>query len=334
MAANLEKRGGKWHYRAVIGGKLYRRTTGFRVGTKHDLDAARRRASEIENDIRAGKFGWTKRDVPTFGAWRGKFLTAYYPDHYQERHLTQPAADRWGTRQLDQITTSDLHQHFREREAEGYANATLERERVVLNRLFAAAVRDKLIEDNPMTGIRQFRITARQRVLLQHQEVQIRALLPAHWDRYLTVALGTGLRAAEQRGARPMDLRHGGTWLYVRPECNKTRKSREVPLTPDVIKALRDQEASREGDETTSYWPYGESAFAHALQRACEKLNIEPALSPHDLRRTFGTRCAQRKVYPKHLQLIMGHADIGMTMKFYVALEQSDVRNALLEAVV
>lgn len=325
MPANLERRNKTWHFRAVIGGKLIRRTTGFT-----DLARARRRAAELENDVRAGRLGWLKPDVPTFGVWAEKFLAAYYPDKYTEKWALSRAIERWSPRPLNLITPSEVQEYFRAREAEKASRASMERERLILKRLFRAAIADKTIEDNPCADVRGFRSAARTRILSRDHEVQIRKCLPPVWDRYLTVALGTGLRAGEQRMARPMDLRHDGTWLRVRPESNKTRKGREVPLTPAVITALTEQAASREGDETTPYWPIGNSAAYQCLTRVCRELKL-PALSPHDLRRTFGTRCAEAKVYMKHLQLIMGHVDISTTAKYYMALEQKSLRDALLE---
>jgi integrase len=328
MPANLEKRNAVWHFRCVVGGKLYRRTTGFT-----DLQRAKRRATELENDIRAGKLGWTPADIPTFKAWDQRFRRAFYPDKYTEEHLLKPAVERWATRPLNTISASDVQQFFRDMEADQFAGATLERTRVLLKRLFKAAIADKLIETNPLADIRVFKSAVRDRVLSPEQERRMRLVLSSLWNRYLTVALGTGLRAGEQRGVRPMDLRHDGTWLWVRPETTKTRKGREVPLTADVIAALKAQQESREGDDSTPYWTGGESSAARAFERACKTLKIAPAFTPHDFRRTFGTRCAEKGMGMKHLQMILGHSDIQTTAKFYIRLEQVSVRNALLQAV-
>lgn len=325
---NLERRGDVYHFRSVIGGKLYRRTTGF-----SDAQRAKRRAREIENEIRSGKLGWLKADVPTFKAYQVTFLAAHYPGKYTEAHLLKAAVEKWGARSLNAITTSDAQQLFRDMEADQFAGATKERTRVVLKRLFRAAISDKLIDTNPLDSISVFKSAARNRVVSPEQETLLRSVLKPVWDRYLTVAIGTGLRAGELRAVRPMDLRHNGTWLWVPPESNKTRTGREVPLTPAVIAALETQQASRKGDETVPYWTYGASAAAHALERACEAVNIDPAFSPHDLRRSFATRCALSGMAMKHLQLILGHSDINVTAKHYLHLEKKSTRAALLETI-
>jgi integrase len=50
--------------------------------------------------------------------------------------------------------------------------------------------------------------------------------------------------------------------------------------------------------------------------------------SAHDLRRVFGTRWAPR-VKPATLQLLMRHADISTTLKYYVAQDAADVADEL-----
>lgn len=326
LPTNLERRGDKFYFRAVIGGKLYRRTTGFR-----DLQRAKRRASEIEGDIRAGKLGWERKDVPTFGMWMARFLKAFYPGKPTEEWAVSHALTAWATRPLNLITPTDVQEFFRGREAQGAANGSMARERVVLKRAFKAAIADKIIDTNPFNGMRALKCNAKTRVLSSAEEVQLRAAMSPMFDRYLTVALGTGLRSGEQRHLRPMDLRQDGTWVWVRPESNKLHKAREVPLSAAVQQALAEQAASRPGDSTTEYWPIREGAAHDYLVYLCRRLKM-PRVTPHDFRRTFATRAAEKGMWPKHLQMILGHENITMTMRFYVALEQASLRDALIKA--
>ena len=50
--------------------------------------------------------------------------------------------------------------------------------------------------------------------------------------------------------------------------------------------------------------------------------------SAHDLRRSYATRWAPR-VKPATLQLLMRHADISTTLKYYVAQDAADVSDEL-----
>jgi integrase len=244
--------------------------------------------------------------------------------------LMRRPIERWGTRRLDTLQPSDVETFFREREREGAKQGTLERERVLLKQCFNAAIADKLLETNPLRNIRVFKTSPKTRVMTADEESLIRTCLPGkHWDRYLTIALGTGLRAMELHALRPCDLRQDGTWIEVRGDCNKTGKSRMVPLRPEVKNALVEQAASRNGDDATPYFAeYHIATPKTMLARICRELKI-PRISIHDLRRTFATRCAQGGMYPKHLQLILGHSKIETTMRFYVHLEQVTVLEAI-----
>src|SRR3990167_913509 len=127
MPENLERRGDVWYLRVVIDGQLYRRSTKFR-----DLARAKRRASEIEGDLRAGRLGWSKPPAPLFDTWVQRFLARYHEGRDTEARLLRRVRDRWGTRVLDTITPSECVAYLREREKDGAKLGTLERERVLL----------------------------------------------------------------------------------------------------------------------------------------------------------------------------------------------------------
>jgi integrase len=292
------------------------------------LKLAQRRASEIENEIRSGILGWAKPEVPLFHVWAEHFLTAYHPGRRTERLLMNRLMQRWADRPLNTIFESDIRAYLNARRAEGAKPGTLERERVLLAGCFRAAVRDKKIGENPMGEIGGIRTKPRTNVLSREHETLLRGILSPQWNRFLTVALGTGLRRGELMTLRPMDLRENRTFLWIRPESNKNRKERLVPLRAEVLKALDEQEAARPGDEMTPYFPCQVNTPTVILARSCKRLAI-PRVTPHALRRTFGTRCAQATMYPKHLQQIMGHASIEITMRFYVHLEQRSLADAL-----
>lgn len=341
MPANVEVRGDTYYYRGKIAGKVHRVSTGYKIGSRRALELATRRAREIETEIRAGADGYVKKEIPTFKTWAAQFLAAYYPgkdDIYNtEALLMRRPAVRWAERRLDAITRTDVELYFRERQAIGAKGGTLERERVLMKRCFTAAVDDGLITVNPLKGLRAFKTEARTRVMTLDEETKLRAALIEaglqHWDRFIVAAVNTGLRMGELMGACPADLRENGTWLWVRPELNKTRTGRMVPLREEARKALAEQAAARGIEEHPDrlYWGCHKKSFQKTLKRHCVKLKFDSPISIHDLRRTFATRCAAAKMYPRHLQLILGHKDISTTMRFYVHEEQRSLYDAITE---
>ena len=77
---------------------------------------------------------------------------------------------------------------------------------------------------------------------------------------------------------------------------------------------------------------YTESTINSAIKRIAFKLNIyvyvdtdnksKTQVHTHMLRGTFATRCAEAKMPPIVLQEILGHADIQITNKYYIDVDQ------------
>lgn len=328
MSQNLELRGGKYYLRVMIGGVRYRRPTGF-----SDPKLAKRRAVEMENEIRSGRLGWIKPAIPRFDDWVAKYIAAYYepPAHPHQKRLLHRVVNAHGTRMLDMITRSDIETYFRDREMTA-AKGTLELERVTLKSVFRAAIEDRLIAENPMAHMRGYDVPPRTRVMTRDEEAIIRLLLAPTWLRFMTIVLATGLRKNELMMARPCDLRSEGLALWVRPESNKRRKGRVVPLRREAVEAFQEQRAAhKDPDLQRCYFRVGWNSMYNALRRACKKSHIEPSISVHDLRRTFGTRCAEAGMHPPHLKDIMGHKSINVTLTHYVHLSAVSIRDALLK---
>jgi site-specific recombinase XerD len=63
-----------------------------------------------------------------------------------------------------------------------------------------------------------------------------------------------------------------------------------------------------------------------------EKASVEkreeillPDFTPHTLRHTFCTRMAEQGMNPKHLQEIMGHSNISITLQVYTHLHYDEL---------
>lgn len=328
MTQNLVRRGDIYYLRVMIGGRLHRRSTGF-----SNYDDAKRAAVEMENTIRQQRRGWITPDIPDLREWSIRWLKAYHPKSTIEGRMIRRFVEQHGHRPLNLLTRSDFEAHFRLLEREGRRLGGLERVRVSLAGMLQRAVDDGLLDKSPMRGIRRYRPQPRNRVLQPDEEPKLLAALSPLWRRFVRVTLLTGLRKSELLMARPCDLVSDGHMLKVRAEANKTRKSRLVPVVPEAAQLLDEQRRSRalglDTDERR-YWLMGTTAPLQALTKACELIEIPP-VTVHDLRRTFGTRCAKQGMYPKHLQEIMGHKNIQITMRYYVHLDHLDLLDALLK---
>jgi len=110
------------------------------------------------------------------------------------------------------------------------------------------------------------------------------------------------------------------------PETAKGRKSRTVPIVAVVKHALEQQKAVRRCGPTDQFWTQRKNTVWKYVSDAAKRAKIPP-LCVHDLRRTFGTRCAVAGMPLPQLQKIMGHASAEMTMRYYVHVQEAELRS-------
>lgn len=161
----------------------------------------------------------------------------------------------------------------------------------------------------------------------------------------------TGLRRAEALGLRWSDVDLDGAVLRVR----ETRTSvgyqvtvgdpkseagkRPMPLLPATVAALRKWKAQqrRERLQWGAGWtdtghcftredgrPWHPDRISKLFNRAVAKAEV-PRMRLHDLRHGFATMHIAAGTQAKHLQKLMGHSRIGVTLDTYVHPEYEDL---------
>ena len=228
-----------------------------------------------------------------------------------------------------------------------YKSSTIYQTRITLYCMFSDAVENDVIYKNPVTkGIKHN---------IGKEPKKIRALTIDEQKKFLEVAekssnynqfafiLQTGLRTGELIGLkwsdidwekrvihiqRSMEYRYSvGEWRIGEPKSKSGY--RDVPLTEEAIAILkRQKEKLREIKVINMQYkehvflcrkgePTKNSAYDTSLFKLCDKAGMEH-FSMHVLRHTMATRCIEGGMRPKTLQVILGHANVGITMNLYV----------------
>jgi integrase len=144
-----------------------------------------------------------------------------------------------------------------------------------------------------------------------------------------------GLRAKEVASLRLEDLDWRGRIMHLRQ--TKTRRSRIVPLPPDVAAAIRDYvRTGRPATESREVFvqhraPYGgadrRSGFLRAaIRSAAIKAGLEHR-GVHILRHTLATRLQRRRVPLKTIADLLGHLSINTTAR-YARVDLRELRQA------
>ena len=234
-----------------------------------------------------------------------------------------------------------------------YKSSTIYQTRITLYCMFSDAVENDVICKNPVTkGIKHN---------IGKEPKKIRALTIDEQKKFLEVAekssnynqfafiLQTGLRTGELIGLkwsdidwekrvihiqRSMESRYSvGEWRIGEPKSKSGY--RDVPLTEEAIAILKRQKEKlreikvinmqfnefvflcRKGEPTKN------SAYDTSIFKLCDKAGIR-RFSMHVLRHTMATRCIEGGMRPKTLQVILGHANVGITMNLYVDVTEDE----------
>ena len=175
----------------------------------------------------------------------------------------------------------------------------------------------------------------------------IRPRDPDHWIYYLSGLWLSGLRLEESTllswdDDSPISVELGGRRprLRIYAEAEKGHQDRLLPMTPDFAEFLaRTPKVHRQGlvfkliglQTGTTMTVKRISRIISAIGKRA-KVVVNKAeqkfASAHDLRRSFGTRWANR-VKPATLQLLMRHKSIETTLKYYVEQDADEVADEL-----
>ena len=113
----------------------------------------------------------------------------------------------------------------------------------------------------------------------------------------------------------------------------KSGKSRHIPLTDEgranfdhwTAGKLRGERIFTRSDGG----PWGKDHQTRRMADACKIAKIEPAVSLHDLRNTYGSLLAMRGVPLQVIAAVLGHADTRMTERHYAHLQDSYVAQTI-----
>ena len=244
-------------------------------------------------------------------------------------------------------------------EGESLSHNTIKLARAVLKNMFEYAVNMEILNKNPIT--RMVKANGKDKVRkkafsLEEQRIFLDGLVGSKFEYQFRLMFQTGLRIGELTALRWEDIDINGRQLIVsrtmfycygwRVNDPKTVKSRRsIPLSEEAVKILSEmQSKGQKGDfpdekKKNSEWgnlifltakgmPVGEMAYARELHRICSDLGINDH-TPHDLRHTFATRCAEGGMRPEQLQKIMGHSSITTTMDIYVHVTKDSSLKAI-----
>ena len=243
---------------------------------------------------------------------------------------------RFGEVRVCDIRSSHIEDVIQEwRDDKGLSSNTIRIHVSVLNPVFERAVRDGIINRNPVRGVPLPPRKHNQIRVLSPDECQ--ALIDATRPGYrvvIQIALGTGMRIGELLGLKIGDLNVFAKTLTVAD--SKTEAGiREVLVGSEEISLINDhlRSTGRTGanpDQPLFVGPRGNQVKYSDFRRrvfipACEAAGLAE-VRIHDLRRTHATMLVYQGFEAPVVQQRLGHKEISTTYKHYVGV--SDERRS------
>lgn len=247
---------------------------------------------------------------------------------------------------LNKIDAGWVDRWCMDRITSGVTKATASRDLACLRSALSKAVEWKLLDMNPLLGLRNRTVesrkvvrflssdeTLRLRTALQARDTALiaaresgnawraarrKALLPVipangfgdHLTPLVLLAMNTGLRRGELLALTWEDIALQGAMLTVRAEIAKSGKQRHVPLNAEALDVLVRWRAQSAAGRV-----FGVDDCKNAWRNLLAAAQIE-RFRFHDLRHHFASRLVSQGVDINTVRVLLGHADIKMTLRY------------------
>lgn len=241
----------------------------------------------------------------------------------------------------------------------GYAGGTGRRIYAILGAALTQAVKWQLMPLSPISGVDAPKATpastGRGSLGLEETRRLFRAAKAWRGGRLHTVlvlAVSTGMRQGEVLGLLWDDFDPGRETLAVRRTLHRNRggwsygptksgKPRTLEIDGRLVallrehrkKQLEDRVAASEWTETGHIFttpegkPLHRAVLYQSFKRMCRREQL-PEVTFHELRHTCATLLAERGAHPNTVQAVLGHADVGTTLRTYTHAWPGQTRDA------
>lgn len=233
------------------------------------------------------------------------------------------------------ITTGDV-KILMYAEAENKLPSSLNTFMTPIRLFFQWLQNEEYIVKNPCAGIKPMKEPKRMRKPLSEEQIEILrdTMLTRREKAILEFFLSTGCRLSEGLDVKINDLDFANKTLLV---IGKGDKERRVYFTERCKRALlnylKDRKDSCEYLFVTDRKPHRKLS-ERGMQLIVNVMKIKSGLdgkvklTPHIFRHTFATQALKSGMKPEIIQRILGHEDVGVTLKVYAKLAQTDVEHS------
>jgi integrase len=224
------------------------------------------------------------------------------------------------------ISADRVRAYIVERQREGAANGTVNRELAALKRAFNLAVEAERISRRPHIAMLEEN-SARQGFLDHGGFLALRDALPEHLRDPVSFLYLSGWRVSEMKGLQWRDV-DAGKAVRLRPELSKNKDGRVLPLAGELMEIMERAQRHRRLECPFVFHHKGSSLkdFRESWRRACLKAGLQKLLV-HDLRRS-AVRNMVRAGVPERIAMAMSGHQTRSIFDRYNIVNEADLVQA------
>lgn len=267
-----------------------------------------------------------------------QFLETYIQKYPKAKMVTRGLPfylsfkETFGKTPVMDLNATSLKDWFEKVQKErGYAPRTLPNIKSAMNQFFLYLVDQKIISENPLERVRIKKGPAvRERVQLSEEEIQqilrnIRAVSPAQVYPVIYFLVQTGCRLGEALKLKwdQVDLNMGTVTILE----SKIGEGRIIHVSPQLIEFLKTHPRTAEHVFVDQRDGLGWNLPKYRKQFAKirNKIDFPKYWSNHGFRHAFAYHYLRKGGNIKHLQAILGHRALEMTVDLYGKIAAKDV---------
>jgi integrase len=328
-AAGTLRESAVWRLKYRAGGRIVRESS----GTENQQEA-RRLLRLREGAAEEGKVTLPRADKVTVRELTDDLKTEYAANgrksgdrlEFSLAHLLPVFGDRRALR----VVPADIEAYKAQRQKEGAANATINRELAALKRAFSLAVKGQKLPSAPYIKKLQEN-NVRKGFFERDQFEGVRRHLPADLQPLVTVAYHTGWRKEELLTLQwnQVDFKEGTVSLEVGD--TKNTDGRTVYFTPELRACLEAQRAASEAVQRKTGriipWVFHRAGrpildLRGAWQNACRKAGV-PGRRLHDFRRSAVRNMERAGVSRSAAMKVTGHRTESVYRRYAIVDAQA-----------
>ena len=238
--------------------------------------------------------------------------------------------ERFFNKPVSTISTGDIKM-FMYSEGETKSPAGLNTFMTPIRLFFKFLQNEEFIVKDPCASIKPVKEPKREKMPLNEEQVEmLRDCVLSKRDRaILEFFLSTGCRVAEVGNVKISDIDFSNKTLMV---IGKGNKERRVYFTERCKRALinylngrKDNEPYLFVSERAPHKKLNNRGYQVIVDKMQRMANIDMNVTPHTFRHTFATNALKSGMKPEVIQQILGHNDVGLTLRVYAKLAQTEV---------